>query len=555
MTKSYPSAKELRERERQAREKLARKQLEASTFGIRESLVEQLEKKAEDVTHEVRVKTEPQSQTLKKEIARRLLAKKSLLPFVLRTTPGYLPGWVHMDICLRLEKFMQDVADKKSPRLILQLPPRSGKSELASIKFPAWALGHHPQWDIIATSYAASLAEGFSRKARDLLSANEYTTVFDTRLDPDAKSVQSWRTTKAGTYNAAGVGGGIVGKGAHMLIIDDPFANKESAWSESNRDAVWDWYTTAAYTRLAPGGGVLVIMQRWHEDDLAGRLIKRMNEDPDADQFEVVHYPAIAEEDEAYRKKGDALHPERYDLEKLMQIKRNMSQADWEALYQQNPTMADGDYFTADMFHTYKKSTRPPVESMAVYQAWDLAIGLKERNDFSVGVTVGVDENDNHYVLSVRRGRWNSLELVNQIIDFADTYKPRVVGIETSQIEMTMGPILHKVMRERKKFFAIQRLKPGRRDKVMRARSLQGRMQQGMVSFDEGASWFQSLKNEMLSFPAGKNDDQVDALAYIYLMLESMTTPYVPTPRPKKSWRDKIPTLTKTRSTGSAMTA
>jgi len=470
-----------------------------------------------------------------------------------RTVPGYIPGWVHMDICRRLEQFLEDVAAKKSPRLILQVPPRTGKSELASINFPSWVLGHHPEWDIISTSYAASLAEGFSRKARDKVASKEYTTVFDTRLDDNAKSIQTWATNKGGTYNAAGVGGGIVGKGAHIGIIDDPFKSKEDAYSETNRESVWDWYTTAFYTRLAPGGGVLIIMQRWHEDDLAGRLIKKMNEDPDADQFDVVHYPAIAEGDEQYRKEGDALHPERYSVKQLMQIKKNMHPSDWEALYQQNPTMADGDYFTRDMFHEYKTKDRPALSSLAIYQAWDLAIGQKESNDFSVGACIGVDENDNHYVLEMKVGRWDAFGLVEEIIDFAKSYKPRVVGIETSQIEMAIGPLLTKRMRERKEFFAIERMKPGRRDKEMRARTLQGRMQQGMVAWPFGAAWFQKCQNEMLAFPAGKHDDQVDALAYIYLMLESMRSPYIPKPKPKKSWRDRLK-AGKTKSK-SAMTA
>lgn len=446
---------------------------------------------------------------------------------------------------------MRDVEQGLAPRLILQVPPRAGKSVLASINFPAWVLGHHPEWYIISTSYAASLAEGFSRKARDKTNTSEYTTVFNTRLDQSAQSVQSWKTTKGGTYNAAGVGGGIIGKGAHIGIIDDPFSSKEDAWSESKREAVWDWYTTAFYTRLSPGGGVLVIMQRWHEDDLAGRLIKRAQEDPEADQFEVVHYPAIAENDELYRKKGEALHPERYSLKQLTQIKRNMHPADWEALYQQNPTVADGDYFKREDFHEYKPKDRPPLTSLSIYQAWDLAIGTKEQNDYSVGSCIGIDENDNHYVLEVNAGRWSSFELVEQILDFAKRYNPRTVGIEIGQIEMALGPLLSKRMRETKNFIHIERLKPGRRDKMMRARPLQGRMQQGMVLWPFGASWFQATQNELLAFPAGKHDDRCDSLSWIYLMLESMRTPYIPKAKPKKSWRDKL--KHKTTRTTSAM--
>jgi len=530
------------QRERELVNKLTEKELARQTGEVYESFLSELEKKVENPTHEIKVKPvrEEDTPAYKRELARRVLARKHLLPFIVRTEPGYLPGWVHRDICRRLEKFYQDVVDKKSPRLILQVPPRAGKSLIASINFPAWVLGQQPKWDIISTSYAASLAEGFSRKARDKLTSPEYTTVFDTRLAQDAKSVQSWKTTDGGTYNAAGVGGGIIGKGAHIGIIDDPFANKEAAWSESNRDAVWDWYTTAFYTRLAPGGGVLVIMQRWHEDDLAGRLIKAAEEDPLADQFEVVHYPAIAEHDEPYRKKGEALHPERYSLEQLLKIKRTMHPADWEALYQQNPVVADGDFFTRDMFHIYDVKDRPPLSALTIYQAWDLAIGTKEVNDYSVGACIGIDENDNHYVLDVHAGRWGAFELVEEILNFAKRYSPMIVGIETSQIEMAIGPLLSKRMRETNNFIRIERLKPGRRDKMMRARPLQGRMQQGMVRWPKGASWFHETQNEMLSFPAGKHDDRVDSLSWVYLMLDSMRTPYIPKEKPKPGWRDKL---------------
>ena len=553
MSKKTNPILEAKAREKAAREQLAKSELQQAQGQVHESFIEQLEKKAANPQHEVKIKAEPERKAWEQELARRALAKHHLLPFIVRTVPGYIPGWVHMDMCQRLEKFFHDVEQKKSPRLILQVPPRTGKSEIASINFPAWALGKHPEWDIISTSYAAGLAEGFSRKARDKVASSEYTTVFDTRLDDNSKSVQSWSTNMGGTYNAAGVGGGIVGKGAHIGIIDDPFKQKEDAYSENNRESVWDWYTTSFYTRLAPGGGVLIIMQRWHEDDLAGRLIKRMKEDPDADQFEVVHYPAIAEHDEKYRKAGEALHPERYNLKQLSQIKRTMHPSDWEALYQQNPTLADGDYFTRDMFHSYEPQSRPPLAELAVYQAWDLAIGTKESNDYSVGACIGVDENDNHYVLEVKTGRWSAFDLVEEILNLAKRYSPRTVGIETSQIEMALGPLLNKRMRETGNFLNIERLKPGRRDKMLRARPLQGRMQQGMVLWPMGASWFQKCQNEMLAFPAGKHDDQVDAIAWIYLMLENMRTPHIPVAKPKKGWRDRI--KGKSNKQSNAMTA
>ncbi len=184
---------------------------------------------------------------------------------------------------------------------MLFMPPRHGKSTLASIAFPAWHLGRNPEHEFISCSYSGSLAMSFSRKVRQVLREPSYKKVFeDTRLDKDSQSVESWQTTQGGGYVAAGVGGGITGKGAHILLIDDPVKNREDAESENNREATWDWYTSTAYTRLAPGGGILVILTRWHDDDLAGRLLTASENG--ADDWEVVKYPALAEEDEEFRK-------------------------------------------------------------------------------------------------------------------------------------------------------------------------------------------------------------------------------------------------------------
>ena len=242
----------------------------------------------------------------KAELALRFLTRKRLLPFVERFNPEYNAGWVHKDICRRLEQFSKDVVDKKSPRLMLFMPPRHGKSTLASVAFPAWHMGRNPDHEFISCSYSGSLAMGFSRKVRQLLREPTYKTAFKTRLDPDSQSAEAWLTTAGGGYVAAGVGGGITGKGAHILVIDDPVKNRDDAESQNNRDSNWDWYTSTAYTRLAPGGGVLVILTRWHDDDLAGRLLRAGTEG--GDEWEVVSYPAIAEEDEQFRQAGEALH-------------------------------------------------------------------------------------------------------------------------------------------------------------------------------------------------------------------------------------------------------
>lgn len=508
------------------------------------STFEQDQKKQEDLSAQIKAE---------QELAKRILARKHLLPFVERFNPDYLPGWVHKDICQRLEKFSEQVANQESPRLMLFMPPRHGKSTLASVAFPAWHLGRHPDHEFISCSYSGSLAMNFSRKVRQLLREPVYKNVFEkSRLDKDSQSVESWQTTQGGGYVAAGVGGGITGKGANILVIDDPVKNREDAESENNREATWDWYTSTAYTRLSPGGGILVILTRWHDDDLAGKLLRHAEEG--ADQWEVIKYPAIAEEDEKYRKVGESLHPERYNVDALEQIRKAIGPRDWSALYQQNPVSDEGDYFSREMIRYYDFD-EIDTSHLNFYCAWDLAIGQRDRNDYSVGIVVGVDEYDTLYVVDVVRGKYDGFELVEQILDLYETWRPSIVGIERGHIEMALGPFLQKRTRERglnEAYF--KDLKVGKRDKEARARAIQGRMQQGMVYFPKDAIWTGPMVAELLRFPNGTHDDQVDALAWIGLMMTEFATFYE-RPEHVPSWRDKLKYLTKGVKHKSSMSA
>ena len=484
------------------------------------------------------------AEAAKQEMARRELAKTHLLPFILRFNDKYEPGWVHKDICDKLEWFSAAVAARESPRLMIFMPPRHGKSEIGSRSFPAWHLGRYPDHEFIGCSYGSDLANGFSRKVRDVVKDPAFGAVFpECGVNKDSQSVEQWLTTKGGGYSAAGVGGPITGKGAHVLVIDDPVKNRADAESATSREAVWDWYTSTAYTRLAPGGGVLVILTRWHDDDLAGRLLRKQAEG-EGDEWVVVEYPAQAVHDELFRKAGDPLHAERYDIEALERIKRAVGPRDWQALYQQNPTPDEGDYFNKSMFQWYGAQDIPDYSELNFYTAWDLAIGEKEQNDYSVGITVGVDKHDRTFVVDIQRGHWGPLELTDRILQVYKTWRSAITGIERGHIEMTLRPFLEKRIREeRLTSFYIEELNPGKRDKIARARSIQGRMQQGLVFFRKHCNATAQLVAEMMRFPNGVHDDGVDAMAWIGQMLSLLVRPREQAPKPKKSWKDKLDKL------------
>lgn len=496
-----------------------------------------------------------QASLVEAELARRALARRKLMPFVMRFNDAYHAGWVHKIICQELERFETEVVEKKSPRLIIEVPPRHGKSELVSRMFPAWFLGRNPEMEVIAASHTTSLSMDFSRKVRGIFRSDSFATVFtDARMSDDSQAAEHWRTTRGGGYTAVGVGSAVVGKGAHILCVDDPVAGAEDAESFKSRETVKNWYQTEAYTRLAPGGGVLIIMQRWHDEDLAGWLLNRAAKG-DGEPWRVVRFPAIAEEDEQYRRKGEALHPERYPIELLEGIRRNMTPRQWEALYQQNPVPDTGSYFLREYFNFYAPEDLPPLDTMNVYSTWDLAIGTKEQNDYTAGFTVGLTRNQDIYILDHNHGRWPAMEIVERVLDDQKRWGAQIVGMEKGHIQMTLGPFMTKRMAERRQMgFLLHPLAVGRRDKQARARSIQGRMQQGKVFWPARAPWLSDVQRELMRFPNGAHDDRADALGHLGLLLDEMVPTVAPRETVHKSWRDRLRSATSSTSR-SAMSA
>ena len=500
-----------------------------------------------------------------KELALRALCRRRFLPFVQRFRPKYMAGWVHEDICRRLERFVKDVEDGKEPRMLLMMSPRSGKSELGSRHFPPWVLGQHPDWEIIAASHTSSLTLSFSRYIRDLIRDPAYQVLFpDMRLDPSSQSVENWNTLSGGGYLAAGVGTGITGRGAHILLLDDLVKDIEAADSTTIRENTWEWYGSTAYTRLAPGGGVLGIMTHWNEDDWAGK-IQQVMASGDGDKFEVIRYPAINEEGDEYllpddsivqigpnstipegarltRTHNTAIHPARYTTQAMLRIKHNLVASGqkrvWQALYQQNPTPDDGIYFTKEMVKYY---VHPPQRrNMFVYQAWDFAITEDAQNDYTVCTTIGQDEFDNLYVLDVLRFRSDDGNaIVEYIIDNAIAHTADLVGFEDGQIWKTMAAQYKKRCTERRHYTSFEVLQP-LTDKLVRANPLKGRMQLGKVFVRKDMPWTDPFVRELMTFPAGKHDDQVDATAWCVRLTLTRSAPKPKLPPKVKSWKDKM---------------
>ena len=372
----------------------------------------------------------------------------------------------------------------------------------------------------------------------------------------------------------------------NCLIIDDPIKNQEEADSILVRDKLWDWYQSTAYTRLAPGGGVLVIQTWWNEDDLAGRLQNAMRLDKDADQFEIIKYPALSTSYE-YRDDSDpdnpgpiirtdeplenppphytllrpkdcCLHEARYPTEALERIRANLQPRIWSALYQQDPIPDEGTYFKKEYFR-YQRQLPDP-RGLSIYTAWDFAIGEKQTNDWTVGATILQDEIDQIYVLEIFRMKGDSFQIVEAMLDVAARWGtiPQtgyLIGAEDGQIWRAIEPLLKKRMAERRQYVPYEVLRP-MTDKLARARPLQGRMQQGRVIFPEEASWRAQAEQELLRFPAGAHDDVVDALAWAVQLCMNKEPPRGYTVPQIRSWKDKLNELVNgVQNSGSYMSA
>lgn len=447
--------------------------------------------------------------------------KRRLRDELARMSPAALAAlhsrgrWLMAPHLKLLDCKLRAVCDGSIKRLKISMPPRHGKSELASKYFPAWWLGNRPDDRVILCSYEADFAASWGRKVRDILEEIG-DRVFRVTVRRDSSAADRWDIDDhLGGMNTAGVCGPITGKGAHLLIIDDPVKDAEQANSETYRERAWDWYRSTAYSRLEPDGSIILIQTRWHEEDLAGRVAKHAKET--GERWESLDLPALSlgAGDPLGRPEGEPLWADRYDRAALLQIQSTLGGYWWSALYQGSPQPAEGGcfkrswlrYWTRDG-ELYLLSGRPvAAKHCRVFLTVDLAFSLKKESDYTVIAAWAVTPRQDLICLDLHRERLEGPEILPAIQAMARRHRAAYVGIEDVAAQALV------IQAARKAGLTVRSLKADR-DKLSRAIPATVRMEAGQIYLPESAPWLDEFIAELLSFPHGAHDDQVDVLAY-----------------------------------------
>lgn len=420
-------------------------------------------------------------------------------------------------LCFLNERLME-ASCSSGRRLIVTMPPRHGKSETASHWFPTWLLGCFPERRVILCSYEADFAASWGRKVRDSLSEACDLGIFSTRVRADSKAANRWQVEgHEGGMVTAGVGGAITGRGADLLIVDDPVKNDEQAMSGTYRDKAWEWWNATAVTRLEPGGSVVLIQTRWHHEDLAGRILSdKFNDPDDIAKWEVVNFPAIAEEHDVLgRKPGEALWPERYDVEAI-EAARRRDPFWFAALYQQRPVPRSGGMFKGEWF--VYADTLPRVVRQVRY--WDLA-GTEGGGDWTAGLLLSECSDGNFYVTDVRHAQLSPHGVELLVVATAHEDGPQVpVYIEQDPGQAGKGQVANYQRLPGLMGYAVRgNLPTGPKD--VRAIPVASKLEAGIVRLLR-APWNREFTSELIAYnPADKapQDDQIDTLSGAWTVL------------------------------------
>jgi predicted phage terminase large subunit-like protein len=423
-------------------------------------------------------------------------------------------------------------------RAMFLLPPGSAKSTYCSVVLPAWCMGRKPGTRVILASYGSDLARKHGRRARAIVRSAAYREIFDTELSAESSAADEWALTNGSEYMAGGILSGMTGHRAHGIVIDDPVKGRNEAESEVIRARTREAYEDDIKTRLLPGGWIILIQTRWHEDDLAGSILPAswngesgLIRCRDGFDWHVLCLPARCEraDDPLGRRIGEYLWPEWFDRRHWAQFEANPRT--WSALYQQRPAPAEGAFFKADWFRGY--DALPARETLHVYGASDYAV-TADGGDYTVHVVVAVDPQGRMYLADLWRAQAASDVWVETLCDLIAKWRPLEWAEESGQIKSGVGPFLVRRMRDRQAFVA-RRQFAARGDKAVRAQSIRGRMALDGLYLPGNAPWVAEFRRELLTFPAGVQDDQVDAIGLIGQLLDRVRPGQVvaaATPRP-----------------------
>ncbi len=448
---------------------------------------------SEDVLREILALEEA-----KRKLGVREKTEKSFMKFVKHCYEGFIEGSHHKKVA---EKFEQ-LAKNPGSRIIINMPPRHTKSEFASYLLPAWLIGKKPDLKIIQTTHTAELAVRFGRKVRNLMELEVYREVFpDVELRSDSKAAGRWETGQGGEYYAAGVGGAITGRGADLLIIDDPHSEQD-ALSETALENAYEWYTSGPRQRLQPGGSIVIVMTRWSLKDLTGKLIKAQAADPMSDKWDVIEFPAILPSD-------NILWPEFWKKDELLKVKASLSLSKWNAQWQQNPVAAEGAIIKKDWWNVWEKEDIPPVSY--IMQSYDTAFSKKETADYSAITTWGVfkpDEggSDHLILLDAQRGRWDFPELKSKAKEEYSYWEPDMVLIEAKATGTPLTDELRNIG------IPVVNYTPSKgKDKHTRMHMVAPLFESGKV-WAPMKSFAEEVVDEVAAFPNGDYDDYVDSM-------------------------------------------
>ena len=428
-------------------------------------------------------------------------AQHNFMDFVHEMWPGFIHGRHHAI----LSKKFEEIAQGKLKRLMISLPPRHTKSEFGSFLLPAWFLGRDSTKKIIQCSNTAELAVGFGRKVRNLVDSEAYARIFPTvGLRSDAKAAGRWSTNGGGEYFAIGVGGTVTGKGADLLIIDDPHSEQEAAIASSNPevyDKVYEWYSSGPRQRLQPGGAIIVIMTRWSKRDLIGKILQ-MNAERDGEEWEVINLPAILPS-------GNSLWPEFWSIEELTALKNELPVSKWNAQYQQTPTGDSGALVKREWWKTWEGEDPPKCEY--IIQSWDTAFTKNERSDYSACTTWGVfyknenPDDSNIILLDAFKSRMEFPELKAKAMEMYKEWEPDAFIIEA---KASGAPLIYEL---RSMGIPVSEFTPTRgNDKISRMNSVTDLFASGKV-WAPARRWAEEVIEEMAAFPNSDHDDLVDS--------------------------------------------